>query len=148
MKDYPLPHPPTTKREKNFGSLPAPRYGHATTIMVIFLAHLHILEYSDHHKNLTSSSLYYPGPLHKISGQSVYNFLSNVVHRQTDRQNKQTNAQCCQKHNLLCQGGNKNIHYHISTSLAKKVMFSAGFVCLFVSKITKTNKWIVMGPGD
>ena len=58
-----------------------------------FFAHLLILEYPDHHQNLISSSLYYPGPLHKISSQSVHNFLSNVVHRQTDRQtNKQTNA--------------------------------------------------------
>ena len=54
-------------------------------------AHLLILEYPDHHQNLISSSLYYPGPLHKISSQSVHNFLSNVV--QTDRQtDKQTNA--------------------------------------------------------
>ena len=75
-----------------FGSLPAPRYGYATTIMVFF-AHLLILEYPDHHQNLISSSLYYPGPLHKISSQSVPNFLSNVVHRQTNKQtNKQTNA--------------------------------------------------------
>ena len=54
-----------------------------------FFAYLLILEYPDHHQNLISSSLYYPGPLHKISPQSVHNFLSNVVHRQTD---KQTNA--------------------------------------------------------
>ena len=50
-----------------------------------FFAHLLILEYPDHHQNLISSSLYYPGPLHKISSQSVHNFLSNVVHRQTDK---------------------------------------------------------------
>ena len=58
-------------------------------------ARLLILEYPDHHQNLISSSLYYPGPLHKISSQSVHNFLSNVVHRQTDRDrqtDKQTNA--------------------------------------------------------
>ena len=65
-------------------------------------AHLLILQYPDHHQNLISSSLYYSGPVHKISSQSVHNFLSNVVHRQT---NKQTN-QRYQKHNLLCQGGN------------------------------------------
>ena len=54
-------------------------------------AHLLILEYLDHLQNLISSSLYYPGPLHKISSQSIHNFLSNVVHRQTDRQtNKPT----------------------------------------------------------
>ena len=72
-----------------------------------FFAHLLILQYADHHQNLISSSLYYSGPVHKISSQSVHNFLSNVVHRQTDRQtNKQTN-QRYQKHNLLCQGGKK-----------------------------------------
>ena len=49
-------------------------------------SHLLILEYSDHHQNLISSSLYYPVPFHRISLQSVYNFLSDVVHRQTDRQ--------------------------------------------------------------
>ena len=51
-----------------------------------FYAHLLILEYSDHHQNLISSSLYYPGPLSKISSQSVHTFLSNVVYSQTDRQ--------------------------------------------------------------
>ena len=56
-------------------------------------AHLLILQYPDHHQNLISSSLYYSGPVHKISSQSVHNFLSNVVHRQTDRQtDRQTNA--------------------------------------------------------
>ena len=104
VKDYPPPPPPPQKKKKKkkkkcFGSLPAPRSGYATTIMVFF-AHLLILEYPDHHQNFISSSLYYPGPLHKISSQSVQNFLSNVVHRQT---NKQTNA-------------TKNI-----TSLAKEV---------------------------
>ena len=53
-------------------------------------AHLLILEYPDHHQNLISSSLCYPRPLHKISSQSVHNFLSNVVHRQTDRQTNVT----------------------------------------------------------
>ena len=80
------------KKKKGFGSLPAPHSGYAITIMVFF-AHLLILEYLDQHQNLISSSLYYPGPLHKISLQSVHNVLSNVVHRQTDRQtNRQTNA--------------------------------------------------------
>ena len=56
-------------------------------------AHLLILQYPDHHQNLISSSLYYSGPVHKISSQSVNNFLSNVVHRQTNRQtDKLTNA--------------------------------------------------------
>ena len=57
---------------------------YATAVMVFF-AHLLILEYPDHHQNLISSSLYYPGPLHKISLQSVDNCLSNVVHRQTHK---------------------------------------------------------------
>ena len=56
---------------------------------MVFFAHLLILEHPDHHQNLISSSLYYPGPLHKISSQSIHNLLSNVVHRQTD---KLTNA--------------------------------------------------------
>ena len=73
-----------------------------------FFAHLLILQYPDHHQNLISSSLYYSGPVHKISSQSVHNILSNVVHRQTNKQtNRQTN-QRYQKHNLLCQGGNNN----------------------------------------
>ena len=59
-------------------------YLHHDLVMVLF-AHLLILKYPDHHQNLISSSLYYPGPLHKISSQSVHNFLSNVVHRPTDK---------------------------------------------------------------
>ena len=74
-----------------------------------FFAHLLILQYPDHHQNLISSSLYYSGPVHKISSQSVHNFLSNVVHRQTDKQTDRQTNQCYQKHNLLCQGGNKYI---------------------------------------
>ena len=72
-----------------------------------FFAYLLILQYPDHHQNLISSSLYYLGPVHKISSQSVHNFLSNVVHRQTDRQTDRQTNQRYQKHNLLCQGGNK-----------------------------------------
>ena len=53
------------KKKKGFESIPAPRSGYATAIMVFF-THLLILEYSDQHQNLISSSLYYPGPLHKI----------------------------------------------------------------------------------
>ena len=37
-----FPHPPKEKK-KSFGSLPAPRSGYATTIMVFFFAHLFIL---------------------------------------------------------------------------------------------------------
>ena len=63
-----------------------------------FFVHLLILEYPDDHQNLISSSLCYPGPLHKISSQSIHNFLSNVVHRQTDRQKHSESA------DLLGQG--------------------------------------------
>ena len=70
-----------------------------------FFAHLLILQYPDHHQNLIGSYLYYSGPVHKISSQSVHNFLSNVVHRQT---NRQTNA-------------TKNI-----TSFAKEVIKNGG----------------------
>ena len=55
-----------------------------------FFAYLLILQYPDHHQNLISSYLYYSGPVHKISSQSVHNFLSNVVHRQTNRQTNVT----------------------------------------------------------
>ena len=58
----------------------------------VYFAHLLILQYPDHHQNLISSSLYYSGPVHKISSQSVHKFLSNVVHRQTNKQtDRQTN---------------------------------------------------------
>ena len=101
---------PTKKKEKSFGSLPAPQSGYATTIM-LFFAHLLILEYPDHLHNLISSSLYYPGPLHKISSQSIHNFLSNVVHKQTNKQtNRQTNA-------------TKNI-----TSFAKEVIIAVNLI--------------------
>ena len=70
-------------------------------------AHLLILQYPDHHQNLISSSLYYSGPVHKISSQSVPNFFGNVVHRQTNKQTDRQTNQRYQKHNLLCQGGNK-----------------------------------------
>ena len=97
MVNYPSPPPPPQKKKKkkkkSFGSLPAPRSGYATTIIVFFVAHLLILEYLNHHQNLITSSLYYPGHHPIISSQSVHNFLSNVVHKQTN--------QC-----HLCQGGN------------------------------------------
>ena len=82
----PSPPPPQKKKKKkkkldnylhhDLGILP---------LLWCFFAHLLIFEYPDHHQNLISS-LYYPGPLHKISSQSVHNFLSNVVHRQTNKQ--------------------------------------------------------------
>ena len=88
-----LPTPLKKKKKKkkvldhylhhDLGMLPLLRY---------FFAHLLILQYPDHHQNLISSSLYYSGPVHKISSQSVHNVLSTVVHRQTDRQtDRQTN---------------------------------------------------------
>ena len=77
-------------------------------LLPCFYAHLLILEYPDHHQNLISSSLCYPGTLSKISSQSIHNFLSNVVHSQRDRQTNQS----YQKHNLLCQGG-KNCNVFI-----------------------------------
>ena len=97
----PPPPPPLQKKKKKFWIITC------TTIWVcyhyygVFFAHLLILEYPDHHQNFISSSLYYPGPLHNISSQSVHNFMSNVVHRQTDRQTNQR----YQKHS---QGGNNN----------------------------------------
>ena len=106
VKDYPPTcPPPPKKKEKKFWIITC------TTIWVcyhyyrVFFVHLLILEHPDYHQNVISSSLYYPGPLPKISSQSVHNFLNNVVHKQT---NKQTN-QRHQKHNLLCQGGNKSL---------------------------------------
>ena len=87
-------HPPKKKKKKKkvldhylhhyLGMLP---------LLRCFFAHLLVLQYPDHHQNLISSSLYYSGPVHKISSQSVHNFLSYVVHRQTNRQtDKLTNA--------------------------------------------------------
>ena len=107
MKDYP---PPKKKKKKKKKKKVLDHYLHHDLGMLPLLrcifAHLLILQYPDHHQNLISSSLYYSGPVHKISSQSIHNFLSNVVHRQTNKQtNKQTN-QRYQKHNLLCQGGN------------------------------------------
>ena len=80
-------------------------------------AHLLILEYPDHHQNLISSSLYYPGPLHKISSQSVHNLLSNVVHRQTDKlTNTTTNITSFAKE-VICLFLNVVISISLLTSL-------------------------------
>ena len=84
----PAPPPKKKKKKKSLNHYLHHDLGMPPLLWWIF-AHLLILEYPDHHQNLISSSLYYPRPLHKISSQSVHNFLSNVVHRQTD---KQTNA--------------------------------------------------------
>ena len=81
------PPPPPQKKKKKKKKKVLDHYLHHDLGMLpllwCFFAHLLILEYPDHHQNLISS-LYHPGPLHKISSQSVHNFLSNV-HRQTDR---------------------------------------------------------------
>ena len=83
---------------------------------MFYFAHLLILEYPDHHQNLISSSLYYPGPRPKLSSQSVPNFLSNV-HKQTNQHH--------QKHNLLCQEGNKFgiVKYILCYEMRKKGLF-------------------------
>ena len=62
-------------------------YLHHNLVVLLWrlFAHLLILEYLDHHQHFISSSLYYPGPLHKMSFQSIHNFLSNVVHKQTGK---------------------------------------------------------------
>ena len=103
-----LPPPPKKKKKKKKKKV-LDHYLHHDLGMLPLLrclfAHLLILQYPDHHQNLISSSLYYSGPLHKISSQSVHNFLS-YVHRQTDRQTDRQTNQRYQKHNLLCQGGN------------------------------------------
>ena len=75
----PPPRKKKKKKKKVLDHYLQDESGYATTIMVFF-AHLLILQYPDHHQNVISSSLYYSGPVHKISSQSVHNFLSNVVH--------------------------------------------------------------------
>ena len=96
----------------------------------VFFAHLLILEYPDHHQNLISSSLYYPGPCPKILSQSVHNFLSNVVHKQTNQRH--------QKHNLLCQGDNNNFKQ-------EKTIFRCGYSCLLTYM---TVKWQWQWPHE
>ena len=87
-----LPSPPPQKKKKKKKKV-LDHYLHHDLGMPPLLwcrfAHLLTLKYTGHHQNLISSSLYYSWPLHKISSQSIHNLLSNVVHRQTD---KQTNA--------------------------------------------------------
>ena len=105
MKDYPSPKKKKKKKKvldhylhHDLGMLP---------LLRCIFAHLLILQYPDHHQNFISSSLYYSGPVHKISSQSVHNFLSNVVHRQTNKQTDKLTNQRYQKHNRLCQGDNE-----------------------------------------
>ena len=88
---------PLKKKKKKKKKKVLDHYLHHDLVMLpllrCFFAHLLILQYPDHHQNLISSSLYYSGPVHKISSQSVHNFLSNVVHKQTNKQtDKLTNA--------------------------------------------------------
>ena len=87
-------HPPKKKKKKKrFWIITC------TTIWVcyhyygVFFAHLLILQYPDHHQNLISSSLYYSGPVHKISPNPFITFWVMLsTDKQTDRQtNKQTN---------------------------------------------------------
>ena len=65
----PPPPPPPKKKEKKKKKV-WDHYLHHDLVMLpllrCFFAHLLILEYSDEDQNLISSSLYYPGPLHKI----------------------------------------------------------------------------------
>ena len=123
MKDPPPPPPPLPlkkkKKKKKKKVLDHYLYHDLGMLPLLwrFFAHLLILQYPDHHQNLISSS--YSGPLHKISSQSVHNFLSNVVHRQTD---KLTNA-------------TKNI-----TSFAKEVNIQRMLSYIFsVRVITRIN---------
>ena len=69
-----------------------------------------IFEYSDHHQNLISSSLYNPGYFHKISSHSVYNFLSNVLHKQTKKQRDKQANQRYQKHRPPSEGFDKEVN--------------------------------------
>ena len=88
--------PPTPRKKKKKKEVLDHYLRHDLGMLLLlwcFFMHILILEYPDHHQNLISSSLYYPGPLHKISPTSVHNFLSNVVHRQTNKQtDRQTNV--------------------------------------------------------
>ena len=129
MKDH---SPPKKKKKKkvldhylhdDLGMLP---------LLRCYFAHLLILQYPDHHENLISSSLYYSGPVHKISSQSVHNFLSNVVHRQTDRQTDRQTNQRYQKHNLLCQGG-KNFKKGSGSLPARRSGYATTITVLFCS---------------
>ena len=136
MKDYPPSPKKKKKKKKGSGSLPAPRSGYATTIMVFFCSFTHHT-IPDHYQNLISSSFYYSGPLHKISSQSVNNFLSNV-HRQTDKQTDKLTNQRYQKYNLLCQGGNEEKIHNSSckiyiSNFTKNTSKQVGFFCVFFS---------------
>ena len=125
-----LPTPLKKKKKKKKKKKVLDHYLHHDLGMLPLLrcifAHLLILQYPDHHQNLISSSLYYSGPVHKISSQSVHNFLSNVVHRQTNKQtDKQTDRQTDRQ---------TNQRYQKHNSFAKEVISIqyynwAGFTC-------------------
>ena len=63
----------------------------------------------DRYQNLLTCFFYHPGPLYKISSQSVHDCLSNVANRQSD---KLTNKPLLQKNNVLC-GGNTRCVYQV-----------------------------------
>ena len=81
----PLTHPPQPKKKRVLDHYPCTTIWVCHHLLWCLFPHVLILEYPDHHQNLISSSLYYPGSLHKILSQSVHNFFSNVVHRQTNK---------------------------------------------------------------
>ena len=106
----PTPHPPPPLPPKRVLIITCTTIWVCYPIIVVCFAHLLILEYPDNYQNLINSLLYYPGPRPKIASQSFYDLLSNVVHRQT---NRQTNA-------------TKNI-----TSFAKEVnIWSCFIICM------------------
>ena len=90
MKDYPPPPPPQKKKKKK----------NCTTIWAchhyygVFCSFTHLRiprslpKFNQFFIVLPRTPLYYPGPLRKISSQSVHNFLSNVVHRKTNKATK------------------------------------------------------------
>ena len=81
----PPPHPrKQKKKKKDFDHYLHHDVG-MPPLLWCYFAHLLTVEYPDHHQNLIISLLYYPGILYKISSQSVPNFLSIVVQRQTDK---------------------------------------------------------------
>ena len=60
------PPPQKKKKKKKFWIITCTMIWLCYCYYGVFFAHLLILEYSDEHQNLISSSLYYPGPLHEI----------------------------------------------------------------------------------
>ena len=84
--------------------------------MAVF-AHLLILEYLGHHQNLITTPLPFPPPPPppQISFQSIDNFVSNVIHKQTNQRH--------QKHNLLCQRGKYGIVWHTHVQKESRVMY-------------------------